>query len=61
MKQYAVFYGDWHPYWGSYTWQRLNGGHRALGDRHAVRARLSRMATYPNPLTSSSTPALAGC
>ena len=22
MEQYAAFYGDWHDYWGSYTWQK---------------------------------------
>ncbi|MFM9681638.1 3'-5' exonuclease [Streptomyces brasiliscabiei] len=49
MEQYAAFYGDWHDYFGSYTWQKLHGGHRALGDTRAVIRRLEEMAAYPNP------------
>lgn len=49
MEQYAAFYGDWHDYFGSYTWQKLGGGHRALGDTRAVIRRLEEMAAYPNP------------
>ncbi|MFF8919026.1 3'-5' exonuclease [Streptomyces sp. NPDC015032] len=49
MEQYAAFYGAWHHYWGSYTWQPLGGGHRALGDCQTVITRLEEMATYPNP------------
>ncbi|GAB2768695.1 hypothetical protein GCM10027072_79560 [Streptomyces bullii] len=37
MEQYAAFYGAWHHYFGSYTWQPLNGGHRALGDMLVAR------------------------
>ncbi|MFD7136140.1 3'-5' exonuclease [Streptomyces sp. NPDC059894] len=44
MEQYAAFFGDWHDYWGSYTWQKLGGGHRALGDARAVISRLDEMA-----------------
>ncbi|WP_435607074.1 3'-5' exonuclease [Streptomyces ardesiacus] len=49
MEQYAAFYGDWHDYFGSYTWQKLHGGHGALGDARAVIARLEEMAAYPSP------------
>jgi hypothetical protein len=49
MEQYATFYGAWHDYWGNYTWQPLNGGHRALGDVRTVITRLEEMAAYPNP------------
>ncbi|MER6501891.1 hypothetical protein ABT218_21485 [Streptomyces sp. NPDC001455] len=51
MEQYAAFYGAWHPYWGSYTWQPLGGGHRALDDCQTVTTRLEEMAAYPNPFT----------
>jgi DNA polymerase III epsilon subunit-like protein len=49
MEQYAAFYGDWHDHFGSYTWQKLDGGHRALTDTRAVIQRLAEMAAYPNP------------
>ncbi|MGW4078482.1 hypothetical protein ACWELB_34240 [Streptomyces asiaticus] len=59
MAQYAAFYGDWHDFFGSYTWQKLGGGHRALGDTHAVIRRLEEMAAYPSPFdhTAESAPA----
>lgn len=44
MQAYAAWWGDWDDYHGSYTWQRLGGGHRALGDCHATRERLVTMA-----------------
>ncbi|MGW7674414.1 3'-5' exonuclease [Streptomyces sp. NPDC054775] len=50
MEQYAAFYGDWHYHFGSYTWQKLGGGHRALSDARAVIRRLEEMATLPQPL-----------
>ncbi|MFI1205584.1 exonuclease domain-containing protein [Streptomyces sp. NPDC020883] len=53
MEQYAAFYGAWSDYWGSYTWQQLGGSHRALGDTHAVIARLKEMAGYPNPFDTT--------
>ncbi|MDK0524047.1 hypothetical protein [Streptomyces sp. ML-6] len=43
-EQYAVFYGAWHLYWGTYTWQPLGGGHRALGDCQTVITRLEETA-----------------
>jgi DNA polymerase III epsilon subunit-like protein len=49
MEQYAVFYGEWHDYFCSYTWQKLGGGHRALGDTRAVIRRLVEMSAYPSP------------
>lgn len=32
MKKYAQWVGEWSDYHKNYRWQRLNGGHRALGD-----------------------------
>jgi DNA polymerase-3 subunit epsilon len=32
MIEYARYYGEWSEYHGSFRWQRLSGGHRALGD-----------------------------
>lgn len=45
MRSYAAFYGDYSDYWESYTWQPLNGGHRALGDCYAAYDRLTEMAS----------------
>ncbi|WP_460074164.1 3'-5' exonuclease [Streptomyces sp. YKOK-I1] len=59
MEQYAAFFGDWHDYWGSYTWQKLRGGHRALGDARAVISRLEEMAAYPSPFENAPEPAAA--
>ncbi|PIB04591.1 hypothetical protein B1C81_32915 [Streptomyces sp. HG99] len=59
MEQYAAFFGDWHDYWGSYTWQKLRGGHRALGDARAVISRLEEMAAYPSPFENAADPAAA--
>lgn len=49
MQAYAVHYGDWSEYWGSYTWQPLAGGHRAGGDCRAVIERLREVAQTPDP------------
>jgi hypothetical protein len=49
MEQYAVFAGQWSEYHGSYTWQRLGGGHRAGGDCLAVADRLREIADAPDP------------
>jgi hypothetical protein len=54
MEQYAVFHGDWHDYWRSYTWQPLGGGHRALGDCRAVIERIKEVAARPDPFTGPS-------
>jgi DNA polymerase III epsilon subunit-like protein len=48
MLQHAKWFGAWHPYWRSYTWQPLEGGdHRALGDCRATVERLREMAAAP--------------
>lgn len=44
MIHYSDWVGDWSDYHGNYSWQPLNGGHRALGDCHAVIERLREMA-----------------
>lgn len=44
MYRYAAWYGDWSDYHGSFRWQRLNGGHRALGDCQATLERIKTMA-----------------
>ncbi|MFJ2008455.1 exonuclease domain-containing protein [Streptomyces chartreusis] len=44
MVPYSDWVGDWSDYWGNYSWQPLNGGHRALGDCRAVLDRLRSMA-----------------
>jgi hypothetical protein len=44
MIPYSDWYGDWSDYWGNYSWQPLNGGHRALGDCRAVIDCLKAMA-----------------
>lgn len=44
MHVYAAWFGDWSNYHQSYTWQPLNGGHRALDDCHATFARLQEMS-----------------
>jgi len=46
MRQYAVFYGEWNEYHGSYRWQRLTGGdHSAKGDCIATLELIKRMAS----------------
>ena len=44
MHHYATFFGAWSDYRGSYKWQRLNGGHRALDDCRACLKRIEEMA-----------------
>ncbi|MFI1890393.1 exonuclease domain-containing protein [Streptomyces jumonjinensis] len=43
MHPYSAWCGDWSEYHGDYTWQPLNGGHRAAGDCRAVLRRLAVM------------------
>jgi DNA polymerase-3 subunit epsilon len=45
MHLYAEYYGSWHSYHQSFTWQKLPGGnHSALGDCLAVHALLEAMS-----------------
>lgn len=44
MEWYAEWFGDWSDYFGSYKWQPLWGGHRALSDCLAALERLKEMA-----------------
>ncbi|MFJ2193133.1 exonuclease domain-containing protein [Kitasatospora sp. NPDC087861] len=44
MVPYSNWVGEWSEYHGNYRWQRLNGGHRALGDCLAVVDRLEEVA-----------------
>lgn len=44
MEMYAMWYGEWSNYHKSYRWQRLNGGHRALGDCLATLELIKEMA-----------------
>lgn len=46
MKAYAVHVGEWNDYHGNWAWQRLNGGHRAVGD---CRASLPASVRWPRP------------
>lgn len=46
MEPYAAFVGQWHDYWGSYTWQPLLGNHQAIGDCRACLELLQTMAAY---------------
>jgi DNA polymerase-3 subunit epsilon len=46
MEQYAVFFGEWNDYHGSYRWQRLPGGdHSAKGDCLATLQLVKKMAS----------------
>ncbi|MFB7030993.1 MULTISPECIES: exonuclease domain-containing protein [unclassified Streptomyces] len=49
MLAYAVHVGDWSDYWGGWSWQKLRGGHRALGDCRTVVERIREMAERPDP------------
>ncbi|MGW1769047.1 exonuclease domain-containing protein [Streptomyces sp. NPDC002073] len=49
MLAYAIHVGEWSDYWEGWSWQRLNGGHRALGDCRAVVDRIREMAERPDP------------
>lgn len=46
MLWYAQYYGQWHDYYGNYTWRKLPGGgeHRALADCKATYHLLQKMA-----------------
>lgn len=44
MTQYAAWYGEWSEYWGNFKYQRLSGGHRALGDCLATLKLIQEMA-----------------
>lgn len=44
MEIYAAFYGEWSDYHQSYRWQKLDGGHRALGDCLATLKLIKEMA-----------------
>lgn len=56
MQRYAEWFGEWHDYWGNYTWQPLGGGHRARGDCLAVLDRLAAMARADQPLAAVPAP-----
>ena len=62
MQWYAQWWGEWDHYHRDYTWQRLGGGHRALGDCRATRERLVEMAASLALATSAGQgqPVLAG-
>ncbi|GAA1463573.1 3'-5' exonuclease (plasmid) [Nocardiopsis exhalans] len=62
MAWYAQWYGEWDHYHRDYTWQRLGGGHRALGDCRATRERLVEMAASLAPAAPAELgqPVLAG-
>ena len=48
MEAYARYYGEWNDYFGSFKWQRLEGGdHSALGDCRATLELIKRMANTP--------------
>ncbi|NEQ96590.1 MAG: 3'-5' exonuclease [Cyanothece sp. SIO2G6] len=53
MRWYAQWYGNWSSKHGSYRWQALNGGHRALDDCHAALERLQTMAAGVPSLRSN--------
>lgn len=44
MEQYARWYGEYSEHHGNFRWQRLNGGHRALGDCLAALELIRTMA-----------------
>lgn len=44
MEWYSQYVNEWSEYWGDYKWQRLGGGHDALGDCRAALDLLRRMA-----------------
>jgi len=50
MTPYATWFGAWHHYWGSYTWQRLPyGNHRAAGDAAGAARLLRELAAGTAP------------
>lgn len=47
MERYAIYYGDYSDYFGSYKWKPLPGGdHSALGDAKATLNLIKRMAGH---------------
>ncbi|MFJ2110783.1 exonuclease domain-containing protein [Streptomyces sp. NPDC087850] len=48
MLAYAVHVGEWSDYWDGWSWHKLHGGHRALGDCRAVVERIKEMAESPD-------------
>jgi DNA polymerase III epsilon subunit-like protein len=46
MKVYAAFYGEIHPYFGDYKWQRLGGSHDAADDVVQLIQLVKRMAAH---------------
>ena len=47
MKEYARYYGDWHDYYGNYTWKKIPGVvHSAIGDAKATHKLIKMMAAY---------------
>lgn len=50
MNPYSEWFGEWHSYWGSYTWQRLPySDHRALGDAAGAARLLRELAAGDAP------------
>jgi len=49
MEPYSAYVGDWSEYHGDFRWQRLGGGHRALGDCRVLLETLQRMAASLRP------------
>ncbi len=50
MEPYATWYGDWHSYWQSFTWQKLpHGNHRAAGDAAGAARLLRELAAGTAP------------
>lgn len=45
MEWYAQFVGDWSPYYRSYKWQPLNGGHSAISDCIACLDLIKKMSS----------------
>ncbi len=45
MQAYARYYGEWSDHWGSFRWQKLNGGHTAVGDCLATLKLIREMAS----------------
>lgn len=46
MKVYAAFYGELHPYFGDYKWQKLRGSHDAGDDVRKLIGVVRLMATH---------------
>ena len=50
IEPYAAFVGEWHDYWGSYTWQPLYGDHQAISDCWVCLSVLQEMAAFNETL-----------